>query len=402
VVSGAAPGWKIHQDHKQDMPKDTSIFGLRFGSDTELNPTQEELGLFLASTRKAGTQALHSGDFARYHGLIESIEEFAHRQRFHTEAEDIRDRMFFGVLGTSQFAHPALELSVGQFKYLLHMLAAVDIRKPAAFIRTARAEMAGLNPKRKADAAKLERLRGMVEERKEELDALRRRRSDLVQELRQIARYIRDNLVRIGRLCEASIVILVDLQVSQKEERKLIEDVKEHFKNSFKDALKYGPVSRQQLEDAKKDVAMLSREITALVREDIYALTRLYEAIHEHVQRITGVIDGLLAKTGGDRDDPGEQDVKVFAEIEKSLVALINDYCFELKAGTVRSATAHVDVLREKRRDLLDSIFALFERERRTRADRRSGEDRRKYAPAKLPQERRAGKDRRTCKTRRR
>jgi len=385
------------------MPKDELIFGLRFESNAELNPTQDELRHFLASTRKAGSRELHSSDFARYHGLIESIREFARRQHFDTEVQDIRDRMFYGVLGFSQFAHPTLELSVGQFKYHLHMLAALDFRKPTAFIKTAEEEMAGLNLKRKDDAARSQRLRGMVEERKQALAALRKQRSDLAQELRYIAQYIRDNLVRIERLCEKSIVILVDLLVSQHAEQRLIGDIKEQVKASIKDSLQLGPVSRQHLEDAKKYVDVLSGEITAIVREDIYTLTGLYEAIHEHVRRTAAAIDGLLAKTGGGRDDRGDQDLAVFMQIEQALVTLIRDYRFELKTGVVRSESAHEDVLQKKRHDLLDGIFAQFERERRTRADRRSGKDRRKSPTATpFPHERRTKNDRRSGKSRRR
>jgi hypothetical protein len=385
------------------MPQDTRIFGLRFGSNADLNPTQDELGHFLASTQKAGSREPHSSDLARYHGLIESIRQFTSRQNVDEEAQDIRDRMFYGVLGFSQFVHPALELAVGQFKYHLHILAALDFRKPEAFIKTAEKEVAGLDQKRKGDAAKLERLRGMVEERKEALASLRKRRSDLSQELRDIGQYIRDNLVRIGRLCEKSIVILADLLVSQQAEQQLIRDIKEQTKSSIKDSLQLGPVSRQHLEDAKKYVDVLSGEITAIVREDIYTLTGLYEAIHEHVRRTAAAIDGLLAKTGGGRDDRGDQDLAVFMQIEQALVTLIRDYRFELKTGVVRSESAHEDVLQKKRHDLLDGIFAQFERERRTRADRRSGKDRRKSPTATpFPHERRTKNDRRSGKSRRR
>jgi hypothetical protein len=385
------------------MPKDTRIFGLRFESNADLNPTQDELGHFLATTQKTGSREPHSSDLARYHGLIESIREFTRRQSADEGAQDIRDRMFYGVLGFSQFVHPDLELAVGQFKYHLHILAALDFRKPEAFIKTAEEEIAGLDPKRKVDAAKLDRLRGMVEERKQALASLRSRRSDLSQELRDIAQYIRENLIRIERLCEKSIVILVDLLVSQQAEQQLIGDVKEQTKASLKDSLQLGPVPRQLLEDAKKDVDVLSREITAIVREDIYAMTGLYEAIHAYVRRTAVAIDGLLAKTGGGRDNRGDHDLAVFGQIEQTLVTLIRDYRFELKAGVVRSESAHEGVLRKKRHDLLDGIFAQFERERRTRADRRSGKDRRKYPTAMpSPNERRTRKDRRSGKNRRR
>jgi len=93
----------------------------------------------------------------------------------------------------------------------------------------------------------------------------------------------------------------------------------------------------------------------------------------------------------------------MFTELEQVLVALITDCRFDLKAAAVHSETAHEDVLREKRRDLLDRIFALLEKERRALRDRRRGGERRSYQPpAPLTSERREGKDRRSRKGRRR
>ncbi len=385
------------------MAIDTSIFGLRFGSNAELNPTRDELEQFLASTSKAGTREPQGSDLARYHGLIDRMREFAQGPRFDAEAQDVRDRMFYGALGLSQFFNPALELAVAQFKYHLHLLAALDIRKAAAFIRTAEQEMANLDPKRKEHAARLARLRGMVEERKQALPALKRRRADLAHELNDIARYIGDSLVRIEHLCEASIVILVGLEVAQQAKKQLIRDIEDQFKDRLKDSLQRGPVSQQQLEDAKQDVAILSREISALVREDVYALTALYEAVLEHARRFAGAIEGLLATSRRGPDNSGTADLAIFTELERVLVALITDYGFELKAAAAHSETAHEDVLREKRRDMLDRIFALLEKERRAQRDRRRGEERRRdQPPGPLPSERREGKDRRSRKSRRR
>jgi uncharacterized protein YeeX (DUF496 family) len=385
------------------MAKDTSIFGLRFRSNADLNPTRDELEHFLTSTNKAGTREPQSSDLARYHGLIDRMREFAQGPRIEAEAQDIRDRMFYGVLGISQFFNPALVLAVGQFKYHLHQLAALDIRKTETFITTAEREIATFDPKKKEHAARLARLLGMVEERKQALPALKKRRADLVQEVSDIAHYIRDNLVRIEHLCEASIVILVGLEVSQQEKRQLIKDIRDQFKDRLKDSLERGPVSQQQLEDAKWDVEVLSREISALVREDVYALTALFEAVLEHARCFTGSIEGLLAASRGVQDGSGQGDLAIFTELEGVLVALITDYRFELKAAAVHSETAHEDVLREKRREMLDRIFALLEQERRTRNDRRRGKERRRErTPATLPSERRKGQDRRSGKSRRR
>ena len=384
------------------MAKDTSIFGLRFKSNADLNPTRDELGHFLASTNKAGTREPQSSDLARYHGLIDRMREFAQGPRDDAEAQDIRDRMFYGVLGISQFFNPALELAVGQFKYHLHQFAALDIRKTETFIKSAEQEIANFDPKKKEHAARLARLRGMVEERKHALLALKKRRADLVQEVSDIAHYIGENLVRIERLCEASIVILVGLEVSQQVEKQLIKDIKDQFKDRLKDSLQHGPVSQQQLEEAKRDVAVLSRELSDLVREDVYALTALYEAVLEHARRFAGSIEGLLAASRGGPDGSGQGDLAIFTELERVLVALIKDFRFELKAAAVHSETAHEDVLREKRRDMLDRIFALLEQERRARSDRRRGKERRRdQPPASFPYERREGKDRRSGKRRR-
>jgi uncharacterized protein YeeX (DUF496 family) len=398
---GGAAGSRIPAQFvvvSRKMAKDTSIFGLRFRSNADLNPTRDELEHFLASMNKAGTREPQGSDLVRYHGLIDRIREFAQGPRTGAQAQDIRDRMFYGVLDISQFFNPALELAVGQFKYHLHLLAALDIRKTETFIRSAEQEIATFDPKKKEHAARLARLREMVEERKQALPALKKRRADLVQEVNDIAHYIRDNLVRIERLCEASIVILVGLEVSQEVEKQLINDIRDLFKDRLRDSLQRGPVSQQQLEEAKRDVAVLSREISALVREDVYALTSLYEAVLDHARCFAGSIEGLLTASRS-----GQGDLAIFTELERVLVALVKDFRFVLKAAAVHSETAHEDVLREKRWEMLDRIFAVLEQERRVRGDRRSSTDRRKeQPPATLTFERRKGQDRRSGKSRRR
>ena len=185
--------------------------------------------------------------------------------------------------------------------------------------------------------------------------------------------------------------------------KQLIQDIKDLFRDRLKDALQRGPVSPQQLEEAKRDVAVLSREISVLVREDVYAMTALYEAVLEHARSFAGSIEGLLTASRGGQDGGGQGDLAIFTELEQVLVALIKDYRFEMKAAAVRSETAHEDVLREKRREMLDRIFALLERERRARSDRRRNKERRRdRPPVPLSSERRAGKDRRSGKSRRR
>jgi hypothetical protein len=310
--------------------------------------------------------------------------------------------MFYGVLRHSCFFDPALKSAVEQYKYHLHELIALDFKKPTAFIKSAEEEIRRLNPKKKDDEVKLIRLRGMVDERKKTLETLKKRRAALTEELGYIARYTRDNLVKINSRCEASIVVLVDLQIARNEENRLIEDIKTRFKEDLKNLLHHGPVTRQHLEAVKKDVAMLSKEISVLLREDVYTLTRLYEAIHDHTKKIARKIDALMAEIERKKNKRFEEDGKLFAQVEQVLVSLMSDHHFELKATEIRTETAHESILFEKRKEMLDHLFELLQKERRSSNNRRAGEDRRRFNdPDYKGTKRRSGKDRRSGKSRR-
>jgi hypothetical protein len=140
------------------MTTNKSIFGLRFRSQAEIHPSQEELRVFLESVKKKGGQEIHGNDLAKYRELLKDMQQ------------DIRDKMFYGVLNHSRFVNPALKSAVEQYKYHLHTLINLDLKKPKVFIR---------------------------------------RWAALAEELINIALYVRDNLVKIAKLCEASIVILL-------------------------------------------------------------------------------------------------------------------------------------------------------------------------------------------------
>jgi hypothetical protein len=380
------------------MAIDASIFGLRFRSNADLTPTRAELDQFLASTFRAGTRVPQGRDLERYHALIERVQEFGGRRSSGAEAPDIRDRMVYGVLGLSHFVSPGLELAVGQFRYHLHQLAAIDLKKPAAFIQAAERERMVLDPKKKEQAAKIERLRVMVEGRKQAIAVMTKQRAGLVEELGNIAQYIRENLVKIERVCEASIVILVGLQVTKSMEKQIIASLKDQLKEQLLDARQRGPVSKQDLENAKRDYAALSRAIGDLIRDDVYTLTSLYEAIYGHVHRCAGAIEDLLA-----RNKAGHDDLAFCTELEGVLDSLVRDFRFELKTVALVREPAYENVLREKRWEILDHLFTLLDRDRRTRQDRRTHGEPRKYAsPASLATERRAAKERRSARARRR
>ena len=379
------------------MMIDKSIFGLRFRSNADLQPTQEELGDFLESMKNDGSREPHSNDLATYRELLKDVQAFENHQLQDRARQDFRGKMFYDVLSHSRFVNPVLKSAVEEYKYFLRALIELDFKKPAVFIRSAEKEIRTLNPKNQDHAVRLARLREMVDARKETLVTLKRRWAELAEELSNIALYIRDNLVKIEKLCETSIVVLVDFQIKRKEENQLIEEIKTHFKEHLKDSLHHGPITKRHLETVKNDVAILSKEISAIVREDVYALTGLYEAIHDHMKKIANEIDTLMVKIKRKKSINFEDDRQLLAQVEQALVSLISDYHFELKATEFRTETAHEDILLEKRKEMLDHLFVLLHKERRSRSNRKTDEDRRKFNdPNYDGPERRSGKDRRS------
>lgn len=384
------------------MMIDKSIFGLRFRSNADLQPTQEELGDFLESIKKDERRKPHSNDLASYRELLKDVQAFENHQLQDRARQDFRGKMFYGVLSHSRFVNPVLKSAVEEYKYFLRALIELDFKKPAVFIRSAEKEISTLNPKNQDHAVRLARLRDMVDTRKETIVTLKRRWVALAEELNNIALYIRDNLLKIENLCETSIVILVNFQIRRKEENQLIEEIKTHFKEHLKDSLHHGPITKQYLETVKKDVGMLSKEISVIVREDVYALTGLYEAIHDHVKKIAHEIDTLMWKIKSNKSKSFEDDKELLAQVEQALVSLISEYHFELKATENRTETAYEDILLEKRKEMLNHLFELLHKERRSRSNRRTGDDRRRSNdPNYDGPERRSGKNRRSKTNRR-
>ena len=374
--------------------KNRSTFGLRFGSNEDLAPSPEDLKAFLHSPKAGRGQETHGSDLAAYEKLLESVQEFERHQ--HT-TPGFSERMFYQALSLSQFFNPGLSSAVAQFKYHLHTLSTLDFKKPAAFIKSAEDEIRKLNPKKSADAAKIAKFQDMIEERNRGIAALRKNRTTLAGELLDIARYIRDNLVQIGEHCEASIVILVDLHISRKKEDQLVEDLKTHFKEHLRDSLQAGPVTRQYAEAVKQDVSVLSKELSDLVRNDIYTVTRLFESIHDRSRSIVREIESHLAAHKGKTTGDIGNDLTVFSRLEKTLLSLVSECRFDFRPAEVRSTTPHEQLLSEKRKELLDHVFDLLRKDRRQRTDRRTGEDRRRSLDAGYEgEERRSGQDRRT------
>lgn len=378
------------------MPADKTIFGLRFGSTPEISPSQEELDAFLRSPKKSGRKELQGHDTAPYAELLRRIRAIEQRGA----RPDLHEKMFCFVLRHSCFVNLALKSAVEYYKYHAHALATLDFKKPTAFIMAAEAEMRKL--KRREDGARLERLRLMVEDRRKALRVLERRRAALIGELSHIAGYVRDNLVKIEKLCETSIVVLVNAGVGRGGEAGMIKAMRERFKENLRDYQSDGPVPSRDSQVPEDNIEYLSNEISRLFREDVYALATLYEAVHDHAHKTAAAIDALLAQTKGAKNQGGGDGTRIFARLESVLVSLVSDFHFDLKPPASPAGPGRMEFLRETRKEMLELLFELLQRERRQRVDRRRLVDRRKGRDQKYQgPERRIGQERRSGKSRR-
>ncbi len=342
---------------------ETAIFGLRFKSNEALQPTLEELKLFLESARKEGKKEKHGDDLVSYLQDLARVEEFEKNRKQGTGQTDFHEKMLLGALSHSHFFKSSLKSAVEQYKYHYHTLMTTDLRKPSAFIKSAEEEIKRFNPKSKDDQAKMARLQAMIDRRNNDLEALRERCPRLGDELYHIAVYIRDNLVRIQKLCESSITVLVALQIGGEKTGQLIEDIKTHFKEQVRDSLQLGPVTKQYVESLKEDVAKLSKQLSQQVLEDIYAVTRLYEALHDHAKKIAGQLDALIRRVKAKQHKGIEEDRDLFGRIEQVLISLVSDYRLDTAMPKdARSGDKHDQLLFEKRKEMLDHLFDLLKK----------------------------------------
>jgi hypothetical protein len=346
------------------MTADKTIFGLRFRSNERLQPSLEELRNFLDNPKKEDKGKLHSDDLSAYRNLLKAVESFEHDRQ-----GEFRDRMLYGVLGHSQLVKPGLKLAVEQYKFHVHSLSELDLKKPSAFITSAEDEIARLNPKKKDEAARKERLSGMVEERKRSLNAMKKHWHALAEELGLIIAYIRDNLTKIVKLSEASIVILVSDQIGKKKEVDLIEDIKMQFKERLRESLHQGTITKEQLAAAKEEVADLSKRTSDLLRSDGYLLAQLYEAIHEYSKKISRELDIVMDEIERKKHTNYDEDRKLYIQAEKFLVSLTHDCRFEIPASDAGTETEHEEILIEKRREMLDHLFDLLQKGPRLNQD---------------------------------
>lgn len=333
-----------------------SIFSLRFGSNTKLEPSHDELMSFLES-RKDGSSERHRQDLDSYRQLLTAVATYKTGG-----SGSFYDKMLYAVLEHSSFAKPALKSAVEQYKFHLNTLSRLDFRKPAAFINSAEQEIGRLNPKKKEEAMRIERMRGMIEQRKQSLESQKKLWLDLSGELNHIISYISENLLRIEKLCEQTIGIFVNEQIDRKKELSLVEDIKTHFKERLREALHRGTIKKKDLEAAKEEVAALSTRTADFVRSDIYTMTQLYEAIHEHVGKVVKDIGGLIEEIRGKKHASLEEDLELYRRGERQLLFLLSGWRFDVKAAEIEPGTDQDKLLIEKRRETVDHLVDLLQK----------------------------------------
>jgi hypothetical protein len=383
------------------MTMNQSIFGLRFGSNVSLQPTQEELRMFLETRKEEGGRELHGSVLATYNEVLDDVLSFRSGRLPDAPPRDEHEKLFYGALSHSFFFDQALKSAVEQYKYQLHVLSTIDLKKPRAFINAAEQEISLLNPGRKADAARMIKMQGLVDDRKKVLETINRRWPALVQEIGYLALYIRDNLFAVANRCETSIAVLVGISISRMKEKQLIEDVRVYLKEQFEYGLYDGIAAGQRFKNVQNDFALLSTELSNIFRESIFALTQLYESIYDHTLKAAREIDALMGERRKTMNRSIAGEAEFFTRIEKVLDALISGERFELKKVETKNETSHKDIFLEKRKEMLDHLFQLMQKDRRawlrrSREQRRASDDRKYQNPSRRSgADRRAGKDRR-------
>jgi hypothetical protein len=270
------------------------------------------------------------------------------------------------VLSHTRFFRPALRIAIEEYLYHHHQLQQLDFNKPDKFIQSAGEELAKLNPKKRDDQQKMARLQAMLDQRKADREALTKRRRMLMGELCHIAAYVRDNIAKVQLLCEEAIANLARLQVGGKATEQLIEDIKEHFKGEVREYRQARMVTPQYLESVKAEVAELSQRLNRRVPGDIHAMTGVYEAFYEHAKRNTALLREQIVRADLVRKSEGLYDNSPFEEIERTLIGLVSEFRPSVKADTsVDESERHEDLLREKRREMLDHVFALLKEQRK-------------------------------------
>ena len=366
------------------------------------SPTQEEVNSFLKNPNRENGRSQCVDELVKYRQVLKDIDAFERHQQFDSTRRDLRQLMYYRVLGHTKLVNRELLSAVELYSDHLKSLTSLDFVNPTALIKSAEKEMGNIGTGSVGDAARMAKLQTMVKTQKQSLSELKRRWLTLSSELLRFADYIRDKMAEIEKTCGASVAILSDCEIARKKERQRIEDIKKYYKTQLKNDLYSSQVTWRDLENAKKEFDALSGEIYTLGREDIETLIDLYTAIRGHAKRTTTEIDLLRVEIERKKNGSVKENKDLFSRLGHVLSSLLADHHVELKASRNRVETSDENIVRAIRKEVIDYLFEVVQKERRARNDRRSLADRRKLNDLRYRgPERRNRKDRRIVLDRR-
>jgi hypothetical protein len=379
---------------KQD---NANIFIPRVSPKQGLLPTPEELSAFFEQQKKEGYLVTLINGISKVRIMLVDIDAFEHRRKLEPDLQDLRERMVFGVLRHTRFVNDELLAAVAQFEYQLHALVACDFESPTEFIANAEKTMRKLKRSKLDHVMRMARLTEMIEERKNMLIGLGVRWTALTGELRHIVDYVRENLLRIERLCKKSIVVLVEIGLGKKKESELIEEIREQFLRDFKNTAGIRQMTADDLHKAQAVCDRLAKRLSEMMRDDQFSLSWLYEKIHDRAKSLIADLDGLLRELAHLKADQRREALLLYQNIGQVLISLVADFPAELRPGKVDVGATRNAILMEKRRDMINYLLDQAGLERRERSDRRARQERRKVSDLNYSgPERRANRERRT------
>ncbi len=270
-------------------------------------------------------------------------------------------------------------------------------------MKSAEKEMGRLNKKKIDDVVRIMRLQEMIREREKIIMRLKKQWTVLAAELHRIALYVSDNLMRVERLCDKAVVHLAELGIGKHREQQLLADIKTRFKERIKSAMSRGLVTRQDLENTKREFDAVSLEMIVLIREDIDVLTESYEDLRDHIRKTVNDITNLLSPVERKKSETILESTGRYERIGHLLSSLLTDYPSEPRPSLIHESAAYDDIIQRKREEMVYSLLEQIRQERRcATVDRRSLKERRKSMETSYGgPERRSGEDRRSGKSRR-
>jgi len=365
-------------------------------------PTPNNIPTSLKSLDEVSGRVPCSDDLETYRQLLKDAEAFQIPPQSDPETHDFQQQMFYHVLGHAKFINRELLSVVEQYKQNLHILTSLDFVSPMTSLRSAEKEIGAMSTVGIDHAARMAHLQEMVALQKQHLSELKMRWLSLTSELCRLTLLMRDNLSKMEKICDTSIAVLSDCEIARNRERQKIEDIKKYYKTQLRHNMYGRRVTWRDLENAKVEFDLLTREISLLGREEITSLAELYASIRSRIRTTKNEIDALLMEIENKKNESVKENKDLFKRVGQVLVSFLSDRRFGLKTPEQRDVMADESIIRAARKELFDYLFEVVRKERRSRNDRRLLTDRRKAHNVKYKgTERRSGKDRRTAHDRR-